>query len=1664
MTAQVSPGGAAAASGFDFQHRVAAWVAVRVLAEKGATPPPWELSTDTVLEWFRCETGQSVDDLLMGISGNGLVFAQIKHSLNLSSNADSDFASAIAQFVRQFIACKTATGNAQPLNRPLDPATDRFVLITSSVSSGPICVHLLRVLHKIRNLTPRQTINEVAANKDERAALSKVQEHIFRSWQAILNCGPSDEELRQLLSLIHVQVLDVDAGGTGEQEAKNLFRSAILRNPDQTDQAWDTLITLCAGYAAQHSGADRAILQRELLNRGFDLNVPRSYQEDIERLQKYSQRTFEVLAHLAQLRVGSQTIKIHRACTEALKQAAERQSVLVVGEPGAGKSGALHDLVEALRQTSRDYVFLAVDKLAARSLGELRTELGLEHDLIEVLDNWPGRQPAFLVIDALDAARGDPAGAMVRDLIRQVVEKDGRWRVVASIRKFDLRYGVEIQQLFAGDPPTKLIDPEFKQVQHLKVPRFSEDELSQIGSQSRPLRELISSAPAELQDLLRVPFNLRIMADLLGGGVTPDELTPIRTQLELLDRYWRYRVVRNDGQGDGREVLLREVCEQMVRARMLRVDRSYVVRQGTSALLNDLLSTEVLVEWQASPGAQPDRYTLAFSHHVLFDYAVAQLLFRGDAGKLIRRLTDDPDLVMVIRPSLVLHFHHHWGMDGNRQSFWELVFRIISADGIPEIGKIIGPAVAAELARSIQELESLCSALEESNQERQGAAEQALRHLVGALLARTLTETLVGPNAGPWCELMERVSQTLRPPVASTVHSLLTTLCDHPELFTPEQRAAAGLSARQLLEFSWSQMSPRDSWLVIHALQCVCRTFESDITASVSLIRRSLEPSHLVRFGFEEMPWLAQEVKRLIPFDPELVEEIYRVAFSHQEESEEPTPVGDSRILSLVSNRRQDHGMALYQLAEVFPEFLKSAPKEATRALVSVVESYVVQSHSLASGEWHEETFDFNSHQVNIRTDYSAIWDEGNIYRHDEPIKMLDAFQQFLEGMATKKDAGDRLRGLIQIVVSESRSAVLWRRLLLAGARFPETIGREILPLAWALPILTGYDTTVPAGEYLKAIFSLLEPDQRQKIEQAILSIPDTVPAEHHETPEGNRDRLLGCLALEAIVTDRARQRLEELQAENTVPPNRPFVRFGGVESRPYGEEEYLKDQGVPVDSEPNQRLRDLERPVKEFADKHLNSISTIEEANSILPHLRDLHEALGRADEDGVHPKQKDHAWGILAAACARIARTDGLSCRGEPGVFVKAALLEASRYREPVYDPKSDAQFDEFPSWGGPAARIEAAEGLITLARHADCATSDILNAVEKLSTDPVPAVRYQVATRLNALYHTAPDFMWRIIERMAREEQSRGVLQGLLTEPLGRLAGAETNRVAAFTKIIFERITDGPGANNVREFCVGIFVYLYIWRGHHQSQSVVHQIISDPASYSSEANRILRGLREPVTYGPTDTSDPRADAVRKRALSLFKALLRSAQDGLGDLDRRNARTGFNDWLQSDQETAKALAQLIDGIGREVYFASGAYDAKSQQQPEKSHDVNPQSKRFYREADAILDELADAAFPRVAHHLLETLEHFIPVDPRGVFLRIHRVVLASQQAGYQYESLAADLIVRLIERYLAEYRSLLQQDNDCRRALIEILDVFVKAGWPNARRLTYRLEEIFR
>jgi len=156
--------------------------------------------------------------------------------------------------------------------------------------------------------------------------------------------------------------------------------------------------------------------------------------------------------------------------------------------------------------------------------------------------------------------------------------------------------------------------------------------------------------------LLRIPFNLRLIAELIGTGVNVSSLTPIRTQVELLERYWRERVIGSDTQADAREAVLRRATTEMVHGRTLRIDRAKVADDpSASAPLRQVLSAQLLVEWQPSPEAAPDRYIITYGHHILFDYAVARLLLRGPLDQVVAWLAKEPDLLLAVLQSL--HYH-----------------------------------------------------------------------------------------------------------------------------------------------------------------------------------------------------------------------------------------------------------------------------------------------------------------------------------------------------------------------------------------------------------------------------------------------------------------------------------------------------------------------------------------------------------------------------------------------------------------------------------------------------------------------------------------------------------------------------------------------------------------------------------------------------------------------------------------------------------------------------------------------------------------------------------------------------------------------------------------------------------------------------------------------
>jgi hypothetical protein len=617
---------------------------------------------------------------------------------------------------------------------------------------------LAAVLNRTRGLVSGQPLSDAATNQAERNALDTATDHIRQIWSSAVHSAPSEPDLIAVLKLMHVVVLDVEEGGAAEGQALDLLGIAIICVPGQASSAWSYILQTVADLSQRRSAIDPAAL-RARLQTAIPLKVTPSYGADVEKLKQHSRATLDYLSIHSRIIQGGASIRATRAVVSALRTASEETSVLVVGVPGAGKSGVLHDYARSLLDEGRDLICIATDRVAARTLGELRNELGLEHEVLDVLRNWPGSSNGLLVVDALDASRGDPAGAALFTLIEAVAQRGDRWCVVASIRKYDLRYSPVLRNLFrsSGAPEinAEFQDREFNLERHVNVPLFSDAELAEIRGQASTLDQLLNIAPVSLLDLLRVPFNLRLMADILESGVDLADLRPIRTQGELLRRFWQYRLLAASD-ASLRERIVQQTCRLMVDERRLRVERQRIVEPGSASALEALLSGNVLIEWQSAATATPSRQIISFSHHILFDFSVSQLLLPPDFARVVELLSGDPDLFLVIRPSIVMRFEQLWRED--RDEFWNLVFAFAKGPGIPPIGKLIGATVLTEVVQQLEDLGPLMERLQSDDLLTRGAAETVFQHLVGALTAGDPAK-LSGASAGPWCDMLAELTK-----------------------------------------------------------------------------------------------------------------------------------------------------------------------------------------------------------------------------------------------------------------------------------------------------------------------------------------------------------------------------------------------------------------------------------------------------------------------------------------------------------------------------------------------------------------------------------------------------------------------------------------------------------------------------------------------------------------------------------------------------------------------------------------------------------------------------------------------------------------------------------------------------------------------------------------
>ncbi|MDE0556766.1 MAG: ATP-binding protein, partial [Candidatus Poribacteria bacterium] len=599
-----------------------------------------------------------------------------------------------------------------------------------------------------------------------------------------------------------------------------------------------------------------------------------------------------------------------------LQDFAARGNGVIIGSPGVGKTYLLKELYLSLESLEIPVFILPIDQLGDGTDKTLREELSYEGDLIERLKSVPiSNQKAILLFDAFDAARDEQTRKNFLRLIRRAIQElKGIWNIVVTVRTYDAKKSHELLDLF-GRPDDIEYQSEGILCRHFTIPPFSEDEILQALEQIGAPQYIYNKGS---KNILANPFNLWLLAKVISNLSDQDliRLSQIRSEIQLLRLFWHRRIGAADNE-ICRIVLLDRIAREMVAQRSLSIRQSDISSTLISTAWEGLLSDEILVK-VSSTGQR-----IAFSHNILFDYAVSLLLIDDEPQHLEEFVLEDPSRPLFLRPSLTYFFTRLWYYDS--ESFWKAFWHIFSSDQsvhLRLVARLIPTSVIANEAHKIDQLMPLLEKLR--SVEKREIANEAVTCLLQAL------QTLQIRRAVPWIDFFDKVSIHLNEKFAWDLADLTSAILERvSESENSEVVNACGRIGRRLLEWVWqARETGKSTWYDRFggrsAVPLVTQTYHTNPEESRRLLEKILELPKKDNFPITFLSSLTDHVDKIWKHDPEFVTLIYRTVFHHNESSDGKTSLSGG-VLVITSTRRQDYSMCRYRLIKHFPGFLQAA-------------------------------------------------------------------------------------------------------------------------------------------------------------------------------------------------------------------------------------------------------------------------------------------------------------------------------------------------------------------------------------------------------------------------------------------------------------------------------------------------------------------------------------------------------------------------------------------------------------------------------------------------------------------------------------------------------------------------------------------------------------------
>ncbi len=812
---------------------------------------------------------------------------------------------------------------------------------------------------------------------------------------------------------------------------------------------------------------------------------------------------------------------------------------------------------------------------------------------------------------------------------------------------------------------------------------------------------------------------------------------------------------------------------------------------------------------------------------------------------------------------------------------------------------------------------------------------------------------------------------------------------------------------------------------------------------SAALLKRAVSDTIDDEQRVKNFCFVVKQIKDLIQWSPELVRDVCVTVQGLSYSQDVSTSMGRSPLMQLTSNLRQDHQHVLNDLAERFPVIMRMNLGLA----IEILENAIELNHHLNDTRG---VVLIEGTAYPFVGDHSQIWDEDLTGDRDHTLRLLRGFSNWFDEIADIQIVDAGINQVLNVFRTSKVCAALYRRVLNACKLHPNTIGLRLVDLLTNQSILTSSETRGPARDAVAAIYALLEREKKVLVECAILAIQGDSNTYSGTERMHIRSRLLQTLERDAIVQSTTRDAYDLAAVSANEDDNEQTI-----ETRSLSDEEI--DAKIHSLRSGGRAVPKSLRPLFETLDGYLKL-----SGHGIEPILTSLEDTWRSIVEQVAEVSDQDLTdWleeevGRRIVSCVTEALTDPNQVLSAGAVdFCSQILRAAATGAKPVFDADRNAQFDNHGDLYRGQARTEAAIGIMRLVQFENGYTNEIGESIRSLSEDPCNSVRALIIEKLNRLEPHDATLMWEIITKVAATDPSYFVSRKLITDTLIPRSKADTDRILPLVREVFVRFPEREKCKSAREACLSLFLTCFVG-GSAMAEDYLHEIVSSPDVFSLECRQLVANALHRL-----NSAAPALEDGRKRIWGLVSRIVTTAVAKWKEIGVQLQHIGGNPVPDEILDTYTSVGWILVEAMERIYFTSGASDHLDFTKNRATAKNTPSRTGYWMEAQPVLDVLQSVGIPKVAHHGVETLVHFIDLDPAGVFKRIAQFIEAGSAFGYQSDTEACEILVKVVELYLAEHRDIFR-DDECQRLLLTVLGLFV--DWPGAKSLVYRLQDIYR